>query len=97
MVSAGPDLYVPVRRMAVKGQNSEADLLERACSRLRRSAGVGAVPDPESAGVLLVASKHPVPAVELKDSDWGIQVEDLGEPQSDLYAREHPDLVASLI
>ena len=97
MVSPGPDLYVPVRRMAVKGQNSEADLLERACSRLRRSAGVGAVPDPESAGVLLVASKHAVPAVELKDSDWGIQVEDLGEPQSDLYAREHPDLVASLI
>ena len=48
-------------------------------------------------GVLLVASKRPLPPVELKDSDWGIQVEDLGNPHSDLYAREHPDLVASLI
>ncbi len=97
LVSPGSDLYVPVRRMAATGQNLETDLLERACSWLRRSAGVGAVPDPEAAGVLLVASKRPVPPVELKDSDWRIQVEDLGEPHSDLYAREHPDLVASLI
>ena len=97
LVAPGPNLYVPVRRMAAKGQNLDPDLLERACSRLRRSTGVGAVPDPGSVGVLLVASTHPTPPVELKDSDWQIKVEDIGEPHFKLYAQKEPDLVASLV
>ena len=97
LISPGADLYVPVRRMAAQGQNLDADLLEKACSRLRRSAGVGAVRDPESPGVLLVASKYPMQSVELRDSDWQIQVEDLCDPSFRLYSREHPDLVALLM
>ena len=97
LVAPGAGLYVPVRRMAAQGQNLVSDLLEKACSRLRRSAGVGAVRDPESPGVLLVASKHPMQSVELRDSDWQIQVEDLCDPGYKLYAREHPDLVALLV
>ena len=97
LVSPGPSLYVPILRMAAKGQNLDSDLLELACSRLRRSGGVGAVVDPDSVGVLLVASKRPVHPVELKDSDWQIQVEDLGEPDFRMYARDRPDLVGSLV
>ena len=97
IVAPGEDLYVNVRRMRASGQTLDRDLLQRACGQLRRRKGLAAIPDPNGRDALLVASRSPVPSLSLKDDEWELQADDIGDSAYRLYARDCPDTVAALV
>ena len=97
VVSPGPQLYVMVRRVQVSGQNSDRDILERACSRLRLQHRLAAAPEPGGCRTLLVATERQVPTFTLNDSDWEIQAEDSDRPPLKLHFGDCPDLVTVLV
>ena len=97
VVDHGSALYLNVRHMRVSGQGLEPDLLERACSHLRRRWGLAAVPDPDARDVLIVVSTRPVPSLQLTDDEWEIKAEDVSDSPSRLYARDCSDEVTTLV
>lgn len=97
IVGPGKGLYVNVRRMLVSGQNLDRDLLQRACSQLRRRRGLAATPEPDVRNTLLVVSRNPVPSLSLKDDEWELQINDTGDSSSQLYASDCPETVATLV
>ena len=97
IVQPGADLYLNVRRMRASGQNLDHDLLDRACGQLRRRRGLAATPDPAARDTLLVVSRNPVSSLSLKDDEWELQVDDVGDASHRLLARDCPDTVASLV
>ena len=97
IVQPGADLYLNVRRMRASGQNLDHDLLDRACGQLRRRRGLAATPDPAARDTLLVVSRNPVSSLSLKDDEWELQIDDVGDASHRLLARDCPDTVASLV
>jgi hypothetical protein len=88
VVSPGNKLCVWTRRARVTGSHITADLLEKACGRLRYERGLAAVRiaglNPDGSGELLVATFAPIPNIRLEGEDWVLNVADAGQPAKQL-------------
>lgn len=80
IVRPGPRLYIWIRRATVTGTHQSADLLERACGRLRYHHGLAAVRCPDDPSALLVAADRPIAPVHLEGEEWELDVADEGSP-----------------
>jgi hypothetical protein len=80
IVHPGPSLYVFTRQAALSGPSLTADLVEKACSKLRGRHGLAAVPHPDKPATLLVASREPIKPTHLESDEWELNVTDTGGP-----------------
>lgn len=97
IVGPGRRLYLNVRRMRARGQDLDRDLLQRACSQLRRRRGLAATPDPNGRDTLLVVSRNPVSSLSLNDNEWELQIDDVSEVSNRLSVKDCPDTFAVLV
>lgn len=99
IVRPGPDLYLWVRRAAVKGPDLSVDLLQRACGTLRYRHGLAAVPCDGEQPSLLVATHAPIRPIHLEQKDWVLEVRDAGEASRRLSLNDPAgaSLIPSLI
>lgn len=97
VVEDGINFCVNARVAEVVTQNLSPDLLQKACSALRKRHALAAVVNSDAAS-LLVATKGPVPNVVVQDKDWRLEVRDSGRTHqlrfADLGARS---LLAQLL
>jgi hypothetical protein len=77
IVEPGVNLCFNVRVAKVVTQDLSPDLLQKACSALRKRHALAAVVNSDGAS-LLVAAKGPVPDVVVQDEDWRLEVKDSG-------------------
>lgn len=75
IVKPGADLCLNVRCAEVVTQELSADLMQKACNILSKRHGLAAVISADRKK-LLVATRRPVPRVELKGDDWHLEVKD---------------------
>src|ERR1051326_9234082 len=78
IVEAGIGLRVEVRRLKVVSSRLSADLLERACGRLRADRGFAAVPDPQGKDALIVAATEAIAPVQVPDDSIELRLVDGG-------------------
>ena len=98
LIAPGRHVAVPVRRAQVNGTQVTSNTLFKACDRLQRFYGLSAVPMPSKEPALLVATRRPVPAVEIKDDNWEITVADAGEhPPLNLSTRQGESALPDLL
>lgn len=88
IVRPGPDLYLWVRRAAVKGPDLSVDLLQRACGTLRHRHKLAAVPYGGPQPSLLVATNSPVRPIHLEQEEWVLDITDAGDPSRRLSLAE---------
>lgn len=77
IVQGGATLALTVRRAELITESLSSDLLERACSALRKRYGLAAVVSPDNAAVF-VATHTTVPALVLQEDDWRLELKDSG-------------------
>ncbi|HEX8421994.1 MAG TPA: hypothetical protein VF634_01200, partial [Pyrinomonadaceae bacterium] len=75
IIKPGVNLYLDARYASVETQDTSADMLEKACSRLRTRCGLPAV---VSGSELLVLSREPLQQQVAHGDDWRIVVTDAG-------------------
>lgn len=99
IVAPGATLYVWTRRATVVGADLSADLIERACGRLRYQHGIAAIPVGGDEPALLVATSTPIPHIRLADEEWELEVQDAGEPSKKIIFTDAggPELLSLLI
>lgn len=89
IVHPGKHLYVVVRKAEVKGSHISADLLERACGRLRYQYGLAAVRYlGEKTSELFVATSRPIPTILMEDDEWQLELKDSGDDAKHLTLSE---------
>ncbi len=77
IVYPGKNVQIAVRRAIVEGTDISADLLDAACSKLRNSHGLAAVPLASDNPSLLVATRRPLPQpLHLEAEEWELDVYD---------------------
>ena len=97
IVEDGVNLCLNARVAEVVAQDLSPDLLQKACSALRKRQALAAVVNSDKAS-LLVATKRPVPNVVVQADDWRLEVRDSGRTRQLRFANlyEKP-LVAQLL
>ena len=77
IVENGVNLCFNARVAKIVTQDMSPDMLQKACSALRKRHALAAVVNSDKAS-LLVATKGPVPNVVVQDDDWRLEVKDSG-------------------
>ena len=85
IVGDGVNLCLNVRVAEVVAQDLSPDLLQKACSALRKRHALAAVVNSDKAS-LLVATKGPVPNVVIQDDNWRLEVRDSGRTRQLRFA-----------
>ncbi len=85
IVEDGINLCLNARVAEVVTQDLSPDLLQKACSALRKRHALAAVVNSDAAS-LLVATKGPVPNVVVQDEDWRMEVKDSGHARQLRFA-----------
>ena len=85
IVEDGVNLCLNARVAEVVTQNLSLDLLQKACSALRKHHALAAVVNFDKAS-LLVATKAPVPNVVVQDDNWRLEVRDRGHTRQLRFA-----------
>lgn len=87
IVEDGGNLCLNARIAEIVTQDLSPDLLQKACSALRKRYGLGAVVNSDKAS-LLVATRNPVPNVVVQDNDWNLEVRDSGSARELAFAND---------
>lgn len=85
IVEEGVNLCLNARVAEIVAQDLSPDLLQKACSALRKRHGLAAVVNSDKAS-LLVATKGRVPNVVVQDEDWRMEVKDSGHARQLCFA-----------
>ncbi len=97
IVEHGVNLCFNARVAEIVTQDLSPDLLQKACSALRKRHALAAVVNSDKAS-LLVATKRPVPNVVVQDDDWRLEVTDSGCTRQLRFADLHDrSLLAQLL
>ncbi len=78
IVRPGLGLWIATRSVNLEGTPPTPKILESVCAKLQHRYGLAATPLPGKPPSLIIASRNPVPKIELKDDDWEITISDAG-------------------
>ena len=95
----GSNLYLWTRQIHLDGPHITHDLVERACSQLRRRHGLVSIPYRSNPHTLLAVARNPIPEIHLGDDDWELNATDTGQSEQQITwnSPNGPSILATLI